>query len=216
VVFTLLFMGLRRFHKENKEGILNGIGIVFLFWGVVAVINSIYLGNYDQIIWFCYIGLVLLGVGILMRNSWLVGIQLAVLGIPLLVWDIDFVYFLFTWEPLFGITDYMFNANRELISNLISLQHIFTLPLGIYALYLIKGGRSDFWKGALVEIVAVYLSSLLVGKSSNVNCVYESCVNFGIGLPYGVEWFIGFLLMIFIVNGIFYFLEKKFRFVSGG
>ena len=86
-----------------------------------------------QILWFCYLGLVLIGIGIFMGNGGLIGSQIAILGIPLIIWDVDFIYRAIFGAPLLGITNYLF-VNRPILSQLISAQHLFTLPLALYAL----------------------------------------------------------------------------------
>jgi len=197
---------------KAKNAILNVIGVLFLVWGIAAVLNSLYLLNPNQIFWNCYIGLLLLGIGILIRNSKLVGAQLAILGIPLIVWDIDFIYYLVFNDSLWGITDYIFLTQRLAVSQIISLQHLFTLPVGVFALYLMRVKRFDFWKVALVQVSLLFVViSVMTSPYENIGCVFESCLSVDISvashIPYKVLWFVSFLGMIFIMNFILWRLR---------
>ena len=194
-------------HGENKI-ILFALGIIFLIWGIIAIANSL-MTEPAQILWFCYLGLVLIGIGIFMGNGGLIGSQIAILGIPLIFWDIDFIYRAVSGLSLLGITDY-FLVNRPILSQLISAQHLFTLPLALYALYLVKVKKTDFWKISIAEVIALFFASYLFSKpESNINCVFRSCVNVDIGLPYKIEWFLVFFVLIIVIN----FILSKMKFL---
>lgn len=75
---------------QRKESILNVIGIWFLALGIIAMLDSIYNGNYYQIFWFCYVALILLGIGFILRKDGLILAQLSFLFIPIIVWNFDF------------------------------------------------------------------------------------------------------------------------------
>jgi len=124
-----------RKQKINWESIiLLLIGAAFFSLGYSAVINTAVNENTDGILWFCYAGLMLMGIGVLGRKPNLILSQLNILVIPLIFWNIDFFAFLINGESLFGIVDYFFEVG-PIISRIITLQHLFTLPLAFYALY---------------------------------------------------------------------------------
>ena len=124
--------------KEKTKGtILTVIGIFFIVFGLMAIIVNLLLDSPQQILWFCYWALLLLGIGTIRKNSFLLAAQLNVMTIPLLIWNVDFFYFWITKEPLIGIANYFF-IDRPLVSQIISIQHLITIPLAFYALSLIK------------------------------------------------------------------------------
>lgn len=195
-------------NDKKRAIILFALGIIFLGWGAVAIVNSL-MTESAQILWFCYIGLVLIGIGIFMGDGRLIGSQIAILGIPLIFWDLDFIYRAISGAPLLGITDYFF-MNRPVLSQLISVQHLFTLPLAFYALYLVKAKKADFWKISIAQVIMLFFASYLFSKpESNINCVFRSCVNVDIGLPYNVAWFLAFFILILISN----FVLSKMKFL---
>lgn len=175
------------------------IGIVFLIFGIASIVNSLYRGNIWQIFWICYAALLLFGVGAICRRELLIGSQLCILFIPVLIWNVDFVYQMISGRALWGITDYMFHGIG--ISQIISLQHVFSIPLGMIALQLIRPKRFDFWKIAFVEVIVIFFVVVFFTSSgANVNCVFEPCVPFPFNFSYRVAWLLGFYGIILLTN----------------
>lgn len=188
----------------NKNTILNLIGYLFLIWGLAAIIDNIFKANTGiaPVLWMSYICLIVLSIGILKKDSSLVASQVAIIGIPYILWNIDFFYQLLTKSSLFGLTDYFFTKGK-IIGKIISIQHIFNLPLSIYSIYLIKLKRKDFWKISLFQISIVFLiSRIATNYNQNVNCVYRNCANFSFGLPHILEWFLANMIMISVTSYI--------------
>ena len=193
--------------KKKKIGkvdkiILNLIGIFFIFLGVIGIFNYIMRGEYQTILWFCYLGMILLGIGILKRNSFLIVSQLNILAIPLILWSIDYIYYLINAKSLLGLAGYFFVIG-SVLQKIISSQHVFTLPLALYALYRIRIGRKDAWKISIPLIIGFYFASiLLTSEKLNINCVYRSCFSFSFPGPHNIMWFVSAFLMIFASNFI--------------
>jgi hypothetical protein len=198
--------------KKREDLILNCIGIFFLVFGILAILNSFYSGNPYQVFWLCYIGLILIGFGVLKRNSFIVMSQIYILTIPFLIWNVDFIYWIFVGDSLWGITDYFFIDKALNLGKIISLQHLFTIPVSLYVVKKIRLKRKDAWKLSFFQITIFFiLGSLLTPKEANINCVFEQCTNFTLGLPYTIEWFLIFFFMTFITSFVlnFLFFKKK-------
>jgi hypothetical protein len=190
--------------------ILNLLGILFLFFGIWAIIDNILKVGVGiaPVLWMSYICLIVLGIAILKKDSSLIASQLAIITIPYVFWNIDFFHHLFTNQSLFGITDYFFTSG-PLSGKIIALQHIFNLPLSIYSMYLIGLKKSNFWIISFIQVTIVFFVSRLVTTyDQNVNCVYHNCANFNFGLPYVIEWFIAQLVMVSLTS---WFLIKLFK-----
>lgn len=206
-------MDLAGFHKRHRNLILRLLGTLFSAWGAAAIFVSFSEGNFDQIFWSCYIGLLLIGVGILSLNSRLIGSQLSILAIPLILWNIDFISYLIFRDTLFGVTDYLFLSQRLLVSNIISLQHLFTLPLALYTMYLIGVKRTDFWKISVMQMTFLYFIVFLnTNPEQNISCVFSPCLNIELGLPYTLTWFLVSFAIIFLTN----FLLAEIPFIKKG
>jgi len=199
-------------NQKRKELTLNIIGWTFFIFGIVAFFNSAYLlGNYSQVLWFCYLALLMMGIGILKRSSYIVMAQIYILFIPVLVWNIDFFYHLFFSQPLWGITDYFFIYNDISLGKIVSFQHFFSLPLALYSVYLMKRKRFDEWKLSIVEITILFvITKLFTDPIENINCVFRQCVDLYIGLPYHITWFI----LYFLVIGIMVIILNRFSFLK--
>ena len=186
-------------------GIITG-GILFLVVGISAYLNSFYLRDPNITFWFCYLALVLIGIGFLMKRSEIVAAQINILLIPAIFWIVDFFFVLFGGN-LFGLTNYFFEI--PMASRIISSQHLFTIPLAIFGVYLLKLKINDFWKISFIEVILIFVVTRIFTDSSvNINEVFYSPFGFQISfIPYFVQWFVVVFAMIFVVN---YFLVKVF------
>jgi len=182
----------------NKRVVLNLIGIFFVFLGVIALINTFSLGNYYGVLWFCYFALILIGIAILSNSPKFLLAQVNILTIPLIVWTIDFIYVLSTGNSFLGITDYFFSS-EYLLSKLITLQHLFTIPLSLFAIWLMKRDKKSSWKSW----------QIFTSYESNINCVYHFCGNIEIPFYYPVAWFVLFFAMVLATDFLVRVIIKK-------
>jgi len=183
--------------ERGKNRILFLFGIILFSIGLIALIRALLYVSFSEVLWFSYIALLLIGIGILIRNAELVASQVNIIFIPYIIWNIDFFYQLITGISLWGITDYFFTG-RALIAQIITLQHVFIIPVAFFALYLIKLKRKDFFLISIIQIVLFYIVIRFLGDSeSNVNCVFSNCLPFSIpALPYIFLWFTAYFVMI--------------------
>lgn len=186
----------------TRKFALTVIGVIMILLSFIAYYNGVRFFGISGILWFSYTTLFLVGLGILTRSSYLIGSQLNIIIIPYIVWNIDFFYVLLTGNSLWGITDYFF-LPRESLAQLISLQHIFIIPIAFLALYFIKFKRKDFWKLSVIQITVFYfLIRILAAEERNVNCSFQNCLK---NLPidpsiYPFVWFLGYIVMIVLTN----------------
>ena len=196
----------------NKRVVLNLIGIFFVFLGVIALINTFSLGNYYGVLWFCYFALILIGIAILSNSPKFLLAQVNILTIPLIVWTIDFIYVLSTGNSFLGITDYFFSS-EYLLSKLITLQHLFTIPLSLFAIWLMKRDKKSSWKSwqiSFIEIALIFLiTRIFTSYESNINCVYHFCGNIEIPFYYPVAWFVLFFAMVLATDFLVRVIIKK-------
>lgn len=169
--------------------------------GLLAFLSAVQIGRADNLFWFSYLAIFLIGIGLLFESSYLIAGQVNIVFLPHLLWAIDFFYQLITREPFIGITDYFF-VSSNVLSNFISLSHLFIVPIWIYGLYKLKLRRKDFWILSVVQVSIVYLlTRFLTQPANNINCVFKSCFVFSFGEPfYLLEWFLVCLILIFVTN----------------
>lgn len=190
-------------YVKNKSKYLDFLSLLFITVGILAVLNTLFIAkNPSQLLWLCYIGLLIIGIGVYRRSGWLIASQLNILFLPVIIWNIDFFYQLTFGSSLFGIAQYFFNSNLSL-GKVISLQHIITVPLAIFCLYKMGLKRKDAWKISIFQITVFYfLTFLLTNSSQNVNCVFGGCARIPPFSGYPLIWFALFILLIIITNTI--------------
>ena len=176
--------------KEKRDAlILNIIGIIFLAWGLLAIIYSL-ATEPSKVLWFSYSGLVIIGIGILKRNSFIMMTQFNILFLLVALWSLDFFSFLLFKRFPIGVSIPFF-TNATLIAKIISMEHIILIPLGSYALYKIKipKNHSKTLLISIIQVVIVFiLSTYLTDPAVNVNCVFETCLPFDFPFPQFISW----------------------------
>lgn len=201
---------------HNKALKIKILGVLFIGWGCAAIAKSIYLSNYEQLLWACWIGFVLIGIGTLKKNAWLVMSQLNILAIPWVIWSIDFVYYLLTRQSLWGITNYVFETATSTIDKTITIAHLVALPAALFALTLLEIKRKDAWKISLLQVTALFVIVIAFSAATyenNINCIHHPCIPLEENIPYPLMWFIGATTLVLITNQVLLllFARKKER-----
>ena len=201
----LLLMG------QSKEIVLKLIGSLLFIIGVFGYYLAIINQDYDLFWWFCYSALIIVGISIFVKNSSLIISQLNILIIPSLIWAIDFFSALLLGIPPFGRTAYFFEETRWFV-RLVSLQHLFTIPLVLYSLYLIK--IKKLFIPVIISLFHItlfyFISISLTNPEKNINCVFRSCIPyFNFGQFYPIAWFIAYIFIILVT----YFSVTRLKFL---
>lgn len=199
---------------NKKEVIIKSIGIYLLTIGILSILYALFIRKTpEQIIWLCYISLILFGAGIIFKNYRLLIVQSSIMLIPLIIWNIDFFYNLLTNSPLWGITDYFFAEGHTTLERFISLQHVYTLPLVFFVIRSLKSPRKlsspEIIKISLIQMTALFvLGRLFTPRETNMNCVFENCLPFS--LPYyEFFWFVIVIFGIYISSKVILSIIKK-------
>lgn len=190
---------------------LFGLGLIVI--ALLSWVNALMNLDSANPLWFCYIAVFLIGIGILIRSSSLILAQVNLIAIPLLFWDIDFFWQLVTGRTLWGVTDYFFIVGwLNSLGNFLTLQHIYIIPVALGFVYLLGVKRGDLWKFTFVEALAIFVISLLFSpKAANANCAFTSCIDFVTltGLSYQAFWLASVAAMIFLTNFVLVWAAKK-------
>jgi len=196
---------------NKKEGILLIAGSIYIALAIIAYYYSFAFGIVDDAFWFSYVTFFLIGVGLVIKDSKLIASQFNIIFIPYMIWIIDYLYVIITSKPLFHITSYVFQNNMWL-SQLITLQHIYTLPLVFFALRTYKVKTNDAWKYSILQISLFYFFiRLLTDPKSNINWVFHSELPINFLIPYPVAWFLLFIVLILVTNLFVVSVFKKNR-----
>ena len=183
--------------NKSIKNFLFVVGVVYIALGILAFYNAIKYTEIAGVLWFSYVAFFLIGIGFLTRNSYLIASQLNIILIPYIIWNIDFFHILLTGNSLWGITNYFFTS-RPTIAQMITLQHVITIPVSLLAIYFIKLKRKDFWKLSAIQVTLFFFLVRIFGSpGENVNCVFENCLPFQIiPGPHILAWFLTYIIMI--------------------
>lgn len=185
---------------------INIVGGLFFILGTIAITNTSFWYGPQHILWFCYWGLAIMGIGFLKRNHVLIESQLNILTIPLIVWAFDFIYYILFGHSLLNIVSYFFEPG-PILAKIITSQHLFTIPLALYTIRFIKPKSKNSLKFSMLMIFILFiLSRLLTNYEHNINWVYHTSLNLGIPY-YPLFWFGIMFVIIYLTN----FLLKKFQ-----
>ena len=193
-----------------KQKTLIAIGIFFIAFGTFAMDYAIFRGEPSWLLWSCYIGLIIIGLGALLQKGYLIASQLNILTLPLILWQIDFIYYLFFDQYLFGISQYFFSPELLPLARFISLEHLFLLPLAFVVLWLVGLNWRHSWQISLGQlIISAFLLYVFTDGSQNINCVFQSCLSFISTSPwYLMKWLIIASTMVigtnWLINRLFY------------
>jgi len=185
------------------------LGMIFILLGIMAIIESFISKNPLQILWFCYPCLILIGIGIFRKNTYLIISQLNILLIPIIIWNIDFFSIVFINKTIFGITDYLFQGKTAIISLIITSQHLFIIPISLLTIYFKKIKNKTPWKLSIIQITIFFIIiRLFTPIAMNINYAFYPFNPIDKLIPqqyYPTFWFLIFFIMILISN---FFLTK--------
>jgi len=189
-----------------RKNIINLIGAIVLFVGILGIFNSFYFDRAYDLFWFCYLGSILLGIGIIFRNITLIKSQFYILIIPDIIWSIDFLVHLIRGKSIFGIVDYFFVETRWIVK-IVSLQHIYSIPLVILAVFLIGKAIKTENRALLmsfIQITFTYLATtIFTPPEANINCAYRLCGSIVLSPNYyPLLWFAASLIMLFLTRSL--------------
>jgi len=176
--------------EKTKIILILIIGIFFIGFGILAIYNAYFFSkNPSGVFWYCYISMIVIGISALFRNAWVIAAQVNLLGISLLMWNFDFFYHIVFGRSIFGLVNSFFNGGFS-FGKVISMEHLFLIPLSILLIYLIKLKKDDFWKLSLVEIPMIFfITRAFTNPQKNINCVFESCFSFIGNYLFPLVWF---------------------------
>lgn len=185
--------------NSKKERILNIIGVVLLLMGITVLVEHSVFGRWQYSVWFCNHAMIISGLAVLFRNRFWLTAMLNWSLIPLSLWVIDFIGKVFFGVYIFRITEYMFDGT--LLAHIISLQHLFTVPLMLYAMYLLGKPARWAWLGTTLHAAILWIISYyIITPDYNINCVHQACISMRWLPGYVHVWpFIG-ILMFFVTN----------------
>jgi hypothetical protein len=203
--------------NKIKEIIIYAIATLLtidLLGGIVFYFTSrIYVG----LLWICYPALTLIVLGILYKKSNLILSQLMLIMVPDLLWIADFIGILITGNSFLGVASYFFEPS-SLLRKLVTSQHLFTIPLSILALSIIKTDKvkSKLLLISFAELMGFFTLGFILPAQYGINCLPASagCTSFifSKAIPYPLMWIIvefSFVLISYLILSYLPFIRNK-------
>lgn len=200
--------------NEKKDLFLYFITIILSLIIFLIVIYFLQIGKPLDLLWLCYIGITIIVIGIIKRNSNLILSQILIISIPDLFWIIDLAFFIITGKSPLGLVGTYLFGKELLLGRILSLQHIIVIPLSIWALSLIKI-KKNHYKALLIsllEVIFFFSLFFLIPNLTNINCLAKNCTqiilpNF---IPYYAAWW-AFMIISLLIS---YFIIISLPFVK--
>jgi hypothetical protein len=192
----------------KKELILDILGWFFLVLGIVSVITHVFFGNWRYTVWFCNHSMIITGIAVLCRNRFWLTAMLNWSLIPLSLWTIDFIGKVVFNVSILGMTEYMFVGLGWM--NIVGLQHLFTVPLMLYSLYLLGKPSPKAWLGTTLHAAILgVISYFFITADYNINCAHTACKPMQ-WLPYYIVlWPVVAVLLFYISNKLLVLIFRK-------
>jgi hypothetical protein len=207
---------MKKIREKGKKVILYSIAAIFSITFLLIIIKFFLSKDLPQLLWVCYISIFFIIIGLFRKNSNLVLSQVIILAIPDLLWIFDFACLLISGHALIGLVSYF--PSQTFLEKVVSFQHLYTIPLSLFALSLMKVKKNyKVLLFSLAQFALIFFLTLLLVPSvrGDINCIHFSCVqlvnmNF---LPYHLSWFLvtfGFTaISYFVITSIHCFVKNK-------
>ena len=140
----------------------------------VAVLVPVYWAQYGprNFLWFSDIALGTMLVALWLESSLLASMMVLAIGLPELLWNVDFLGCMVTRRRLLGMADYMFDRTIPGAVRFLSLFHVWMPLVLLWMVHRLGYDRRAWAYQSLVALVVFPLTRALTGPGDNINWVY--------------------------------------------
>jgi len=160
--------------RVKKDLLLNIIGWFLILLGGIRIFQLVFFGEPVHLFWLCNHVIIFMGIAILFRSSfWLIA-EFCFLFIGEFIWVIGLLIYISFGIIIPGNSAYLLYDAKFI--NLISiLVHVLTLPLGLWAIFLLGKKKKFAWVGGLIHAIILIPFVLYFGANYNLDCFYKPC-----------------------------------------
>jgi hypothetical protein len=193
-------MSRKKAERNWKSTALNITGWFLLVLGIVTASWYVLFSRWQYSLWLCNHAMIIAGLAILFRNRFWLTAMLNWAVLPVSAWCIDFLGRLLFGVHILGITEYMFTG--PMLTKLLSLQHLITVPLMLYGLLLMGRPDKKAWTGTALHAAALWaISYFIITPDYNINCAHAACSITLSWLPaYRIMWPVMAFAMFSLTN----------------
>jgi len=199
--------------KKRKSILITSFGIFFIILGIVAIFNAFYYEDPYNILWLCYSSLIIIGIGVVLRDSRIVKSQIYILLIPDIIWLFSLLsYGLTNGNPFIKTVNYLFLPG-PILPKLVSLQHILTIPTVIILSCKFINKRGRIWIPSFIQLIIFFLiARIFTPPEKDINCSYNFCATYISNIHpfiFIIIWLVGGFLMIYLSKKIIDWISQK-------
>lgn len=182
--------------QRTKSFLLNAIGIVLIAFSLVRFYFLYNEGIGFHIFWLCNHLPFIMGLTILLRNSFVLIGEFSLGFAGMLIWVFDFFYY-----QIFRVS---FTGNGEFFSTgfyivVAFVLHVLTLPLALWAIFLIAKKAKTAFIVSIVHFAVLIPAIIYFGAGKNLNCFFSSCLEFIPTFKFYTPILLAVYLFIFIL-----------------
>lgn len=149
--------------------------IAFTAWMLVWVPTYARYYGLQNFLWLCDLCNFILAIALWAESPLLFSSQMVAVLIIDILWSVDVAGRLFTGVHFIGGTAYMFSSAIPLLIRIMSLFHVFTPPLLIYAVLRLGYHRRGLLIQTGITWLVLPLSYIFTGPDRNINWVWGPC-----------------------------------------
>jgi hypothetical protein len=123
-------------------------------------------------LWLSDIALLATGVALWLENSLIVSTMAVGVLLPEIFWNVGFFVRLTTGRSITGLSEYMFESRRPLLSRMLSLFHVFLPPLLVWLVWRLGYDERGFVAMTLLSLIVLPLTYATTKPEHNINWVH--------------------------------------------
>jgi hypothetical protein len=123
-------------------------------------------------LWLSDIALLATGVALWLENSLIVSTMAVGVLLPEIFWNVGFFVRLTTGRSITGLSEYMFESRRPLLSRLLSLFHVFLPPLMVWLVWRLGYDGRAFIAMTLLALIVLPVTYATTKPEHNINWVH--------------------------------------------
>ncbi|NQZ85694.1 MAG: hypothetical protein HRU03_08300 [Nanoarchaeales archaeon] len=180
---------MNKINKTEKKDKYFYLGVLL----IILVSLNLYLHlsywfNWVEVLWFCDIGAIIAGIGLIKKNKKIIS-GILVLALPgQFLWILDFILEII-FNSGFGRTSWIMSVPLEIFI-MSTILHAVLIPITFYATYKLGFSKKSFLFSIVFILILMPVSFLISDIHTNLNCINYPCdIHIDTLIESDFEWF---------------------------
>lgn len=193
--------------NRAKSFLLNIMGIILILFSLVRFYFLYTEGISFHIFWLCNHIPLIMGIAILFRSSFLLIGEFSLGFAGMFVWVVDYFYYLITKISFTGNGEFFATGAYMVVAFVL---HVLTLPLAGFGIFLLGKQTKKAYLGSIIHFALLIPVIVFFGVEKNLNCFFESCLDFMPTFRFYTFFTLAFYCLLFIIP-INYLINRLLR-----